>query len=232
MPEVIARAASERGELVLQRRDGALELRVNGVFVMDTEHTETERLLAAETLRAVERDRLRVLIGGLGLGFTLREVLADERVAEAHVVEIEPDLIDWHRRGLVPDTAEALQDPRTRVSAGDVAEVLGEQEPCDVLLLDVDNGPDFLVYEDNSALYEAAFLRRCAGALAPGGTLAVWSADTSEPLLAAMREVFGECAELAIPVSLGRRETTYHLFVSRKQVEFEQAGFEDSFEHQ
>lgn len=223
---------SERGELVLQRRDEELELRVNGVFVMDTGHTATERLLATETLRAVEQDRLRVLIGGLGLGFTLREVLADERVAEAHVVEIEPDLIDWHRRGLVPATREAVRDPRTRVSRGDIAEVLGEPESCDVLLLDVDNGPDFLVYEANSALYETGFLRRCAEVLAPGGTVAVWSADTSQPLLAALREVFGECTELAIPVSLGQRETTYHLFVARKHVELEQAGLDDSLEHQ
>ncbi|GAA2345508.1 hypothetical protein GCM10009854_22950 [Saccharopolyspora halophila] len=175
---------------------------------------------------------MRVLIGGLGLGFTLREVLADQRVAEARVVEIEPDLLDWHRRGLVPDTEGVLDDPRTRVNLGDIAEVLDTLEPCDVLLLDVDNGPDFLVYEDNSALYEASFLGRCADALVPGGTAAVWSADASPQLLAAMREVFGECAELVIPVTLGQRETTYHLFVARKQVELEQAGFEDSLQHQ
>lgn len=215
MPEVIARAVSERGELVLQSRGEARELRVNGVFVMDTEHTETERLLASETLGQVEGDGLRVLIGGLGLGYTLREVLRDDRVRQAHVIEIEPELLDWHQRGLVPETAAALRDPRTRVSIGDIAEVLGEQEPCDVLLLDVDNGPDFLVYEHNSALYGTDFLTRCAAVLNPGGTIAVWSADTSPGLLAAMREVFGGCTELVLPVVLGQRETTYHLFVSR-----------------
>ncbi|GAB3674113.1 spermidine synthase [Saccharopolyspora tripterygii] len=230
MSEVLARAVAERGELVLMRRDDALELRVNGVFVMDTAHTATERMLATATLEHLTRtDGLRVLIGGLGLGFTLREVLADERVREAHVVEIEPDLVGWHRDGLIPDTAEALADERVRITVGDVAEVL-EGRPdggCDVLLLDVDNGPDFLVYEANSALYDSAFLRRCKDKLAAGGTLAVWSADTSPHLLRAMRDVFGECDELAIPVTLGQRETTYHLFVSH-QVEFEQAGLQDS----
>ncbi|SFT06541.1 spermidine synthase [Saccharopolyspora flava] len=230
MSEVLARAVGERGELVLMRRDDALELRVNGVFVMDTAHTETERLLAATTLGGLDRgDGLRVLIGGLGLGFTLREVLADARVTEAHVVEIEPDLLDWHRAGLVPGTAAALADERVRVTVGDVAEVL-DAEPdgrCDVLLLDVDNGPDFLVYQENSALYDSPFLRRCRDKLAEGGTLAVWSADTSPDLLAAMREVFGDAEELAIPVTLGQRETTYHLFVAH-QVQLQQAGFQDS----
>lgn len=230
MSELLARAVGERGELVLMRRDDALELRVNGVFVMDTAHTETERMLATATLGHLARSGgLRVLIGGLGLGFTLREVLADERVREAHVVEIEPDLVAWHRDGLVPDTADALADERVRISVGDIAAVLGEQPggACDVLLLDVDNGPDFLVYEDNSALYGSGFLRRCKDKLAPGGTLAVWSADASPELLRAMRDVFGDCTELVIPVTLGQRETTYHLFVSH-QVEFEQAGLQNS----
>ncbi|RRO18190.1 hypothetical protein EIL87_08070 [Saccharopolyspora rhizosphaerae] len=230
MAEVLARAVGERGELALVRRDDALELRVNGVFVMDTAHTETERLLAGATLAHLDRtDGLRVLIGGLGLGFTLREVLADERVTEAHVVEIEPELVGWHRAGLVPDTAAALIDERVRLSVGDIADVLLAESDgsCDVLLLDVDNGPDFLVYEENSALYEPQFLTTCRDKLAPGGTVAVWSADTSPGLLRAMRDVFGDCTELAIPVILGQRETTYHLFLSH-QVQLQQAGLQNS----
>ncbi|MCI2420192.1 hypothetical protein MOQ72_22365 [Saccharopolyspora sp. K220] len=217
MSDRVASARTERGEVVLLRRDGALELRVNGVFVMDTVHTETERLLASATLRAAVRtDGVRVLIGGLGLGFTLREVLADPRVREAHVVEIEPDLLDWHRSGLIPKTATAIQDHRVVFSVGDITEVIGAQPPesFDVLLLDVDNGPDFLVYEANSAIYRSDFLSRCAKVLAPNGTVAIWSADTAPELRAAMHAVFGNCEEIAIPVELGRARTTYHLFLS------------------
>ncbi|MEV6226406.1 hypothetical protein AB0L88_00765 [Saccharopolyspora shandongensis] len=217
MTEQVARNDSERGELVLLRREGVLELRVNGVFVMDTVHTETERLLAGATLRAAARTD-RVLVGGLGLGFTLREVLADPRVREAHVVEIEPDLIDWHRRGLVPETADAIRDDRVVFRVGDVAEVLDAQPPgsFDVLLLDVDNGPDFLVYDGNSALYRADFLVRCREKLTPAGIVAIWSADASPDLSAAMHEVFGNCEEIPIPVTLGQQETTYHLFLGRR----------------
>ncbi|MER7081350.1 spermidine synthase [Saccharopolyspora kobensis] len=216
MAELVARGESERGELALLRRDDVLELRVNGVFVMDTAHTATERELATATLRAVGAARLRVLIGGLGLGFTLREVLADPRVEEAHVVEIEPDLLTWHRDGLVPHTVAAVRDERVRWHLGDVAEVLAAQPPdhFDVVLLDVDNGPDFLVYDANSAIYRGEFLARSAEKLTSGGTLAIWSADTSPALRAALHEVFGNCEELAIPVRLGRHETTYHLFLA------------------
>ncbi|GAA4618449.1 spermidine synthase [Saccharopolyspora hordei] len=216
MDGAIARARSERGELVLLRRGDAVELRVNGVFVMDTAHTGTERELAAATLRAVEGTDLRVLVGGLGLGFTLQEVLADPRVREAHVVEIEPDLLDWHRAGLVPQTAGVLRDDRVRCHVGDVAEVITAQPAgsVDVLLLDVDNGPGYLVLDANAAIYRAGFLARCAEKLSDGGTLAIWSADTSPELRAALEEVFGGCEERAIPVRLGRRETTYHLFLA------------------
>ncbi|WP_010311055.1 hypothetical protein [Saccharopolyspora spinosa] len=218
MTEQVAHSRSERGELVLLRRGAALELRVNGVFVMDTVHTETERLLASATLRAAARTD-RVLVGGLGLGFTLGEVLADLRVREVHVVEIEPNLIDWHRGGLVPGTADAIQDDRVRFRVGDVAEMLDAQPAgsFDVLLLDVDNGPDFLVYDGNSAIYRAEFLSRCGEKLALEGTLAIWSADTSPDLGAALHAVFGNCEEIPIPVTLGQKETTYHLFLARRR---------------
>jgi spermidine synthase len=215
----VAQARTGRGEVVLSRRGGALELRVNGVFVMDTVHTETERLFASATLRAAVRtDAVRVLVGGLGLGFTLREVLADPRVREAHVVEIEPDLLDWHRNGLIPETSDAVRDRRVAFRIGDIAEVIGTLPSAsfDVLLLDVDNGPDFLVYDANSAIYRSDFLARCAEVLAPDGTIAIWSADTAPQLRAVMHAVFGNCEEIAIPVELGRARTTYHLFRSSR----------------
>ena len=102
----IARAESERGELVLRERrpedgPGSLELRVNGVFVMDNVEVSTERALAREALALVDDPRA-VLVGGLGLGFTMHEVLADSRVELCSVVEIEQALVDWMRDGTVP----------------------------------------------------------------------------------------------------------------------------------
>src|SRR4051812_30719588 len=105
----VARARSDRGEVVLRRRYDPdapeapvdLELRVNGVFVMDTLETTTETELARAALQQVDSPRC-VLLGGLGLGFTVREVLADHRVEHVVVAEIEDALVQWFRDGTIP----------------------------------------------------------------------------------------------------------------------------------
>jgi spermidine synthase len=227
----VAHARSERGEVHLcQREDGTLELRVNGVFVMDSTETRTERLLADVSLSALPEAGATVLVAGLGLGFTLAAVLDNPAIGEAHVVEIEPDLVQWHRTGAIPppsvygpggaaqdqaDRPSILADPRVRVEVADVREAVtrlpvGE---VDAILLDVDNGPGHLVYDGNAAVYEASFLQACASVLRPAGVVAVWSASPSRHLLAAMGAVFARVEESAVPVRLGQRPTTYHVFV-------------------
>jgi spermidine synthase len=224
----LARTASERGDLVLQQRDsdGALELRVNGVFVMDSVETTTERLLARAALDFVAVQgggrparALRVLIGGLGLGFTLDEVLLNRAVEDVVVVEIEADLVEWHRAGLVPATSSATRDVRVHIEVGDIVETVQAQSPMsvDVVLLDVDNGPGYLVYDDNAPIYRLPFLRSCYEATGPGGVTAVWASDASPELSAAMSDVFEAVEQVAVPVTLGARETTYHLFLGRRQ---------------
>ncbi len=234
----MAEARSERGDVVLRRRaaDGALELRVNGVFVMDDRETATERLLARTTLDSLadaadaagtvdpadlpaRRDGWHVLVGGLGLGFTLAEVLASPRVGSVVVAEIEAAVLDWHRAGLVPGSP--LPDERVTVEVADVRDVVRRLDPSavDLILLDVDNGPGFLVYDDNAAVYGDVFLESCRDALVPGGVLAVWSADHAPDLVEALDSVFGSSVEHALPVTLGTRHTTYHLFLAPSFVE-------------
>jgi spermidine synthase len=226
--EVVARAESERGEVVVRRRAGGpdgsdlagageplLELRVNGVFVMDTAETGTERRLARACLDTVTRPA-RVLVGGLGLGYTLRELVADPRVEQVVVVEIEPAVAGWMRTGVLPG-ADLLDDPRVRVAVGDVRQLVRHETTAsyDVLLLDVDNGPDFLVYDANAAVYTAPFLAECRRLLAPGGALTVWSSTRSGELEAALREVFGGCHTEPLPVDLQGRSEQYWLLTSR-----------------
>ena len=199
----VARAESERGEVVLrERRDPehpegphALELRVNGVFVMDTLETATEQQLAAAALARVEDPR-SVVVGGLGLGFTLHEVLADHRVERVAVVEIEPALVRWMRDGTVPHGPGFLADERVHVVEADIRTAIAEATPKahDLVLLDVDNGPDFLVHDSNAAVYGAPFLNQVRDTLRPGGTVAVWSSSESERLAEVMREVFDDVA--------------------------------------
>ena len=224
---VVARACSERGEVVLlARRDpeaqaGApvvLELRVNGVFVMDTLETTSETALARAALELVEAPS-RVLVGGLGLGFTAHEVLADPRVGHVVVAEIEEALVGWFRDGTVPHGPAFLADRRVTVAVGDVRQVVEEAAPAslDLVLLDVDNGPDFLVFEANAALYESTFLERVWVVLRPGGALAVWSSTESSRLADSMTAVFGSCTVEDRSVTLQGREDVYWLHVARKE---------------
>ncbi|TDD15170.1 hypothetical protein E1218_31895 [Kribbella turkmenica] len=208
----VARAVSERGELVLRRRadDGALELRVNGVFVMDDAETSSEELLASAALASVRRPD-RVLVGGLGLGYTVRALLADPRLGSVVVAEIEPELVAWMRAGLVPSV---LDDPRVSVVAGDVRTVVTSSPDAslDAILLDVDNGPDFLVYNENSAIYAPAFLGTCRSKLRTDGVLTVWSSSESSALEEAVASVFGACEVKPVPVRLQGRAETYYVY--------------------
>jgi spermidine synthase len=226
----VARSESERGEIVLRERhdpddaEGSrvLELRVNGVFVMDTLETTTERQLAQVALARVDEPR-SVVIGGLGLGFTLHEVLADHRVERVAVVEIEDALVAWMRDGTVPHGPSYLADERLHVVVADIRMAMAEATPAayDLVLLDVDNGPGYLVYGENADVYRQGFLNQVADALRPGGSLVIWSAAEAPELAEAMEEVFGNVAPIPYDVTLpsggGRpRADQYWLYLSRR----------------
>jgi spermidine synthase len=216
----IARADSPRGEVVLRERrdDNAptiVELRVNGVFVMDTLETTTERALAHAALDLVDHPT-RVLVGGLGLGFTMHEVLADSRVESCTVVEIEQAVVDWMRDGTIGHGPKLLADERVTMVVADVAVALAEagEAAYDLILLDVDNGPDYLVHDANEALYKRPFLQ--AAHRAAGQALAIWSAGEAQQLEAAMAAVFGNVTASPYDVRLGERDEQYWLYSSRK----------------
>jgi spermidine synthase len=217
----IARAETERGELVLRRRTSetaadVVELRVNGVFVMDTLETTSEIELAAQALDLVER-AATVLIGGLGLGFTLQRVLADHRVERAVVVEIEEPLIDWMRDGTVPHGPAILADARVTIVNADIAMAIAEaRSTYDLVLLDVDNGPGYLVHEANEAVYQKQFLQRCHDVLGPDGVIIVWSANPAPDLQSALEAVFGTAEEQAHDVLLQDRPEQYYLYLARR----------------
>ena len=119
-----------------------------------------------------------MVLGGLGLGYTMHELLADSRVEKCAVVEIEPALVEWLRAGLVPDGPALLADERVTVVVADIVVALAEAREAsyDLVLLDVDNGPGYLVHAANAALYEPPALTDARRVLRPGGALVVWSA--------------------------------------------------------
>lgn len=213
----LARADGVLGELVLRRTgDGGVELLSGGVFLMDDGDTSTERALAARVLDHSGGTDLHVVVGGLGLGFTAAAALDHARVARVTVVEVEPVLVGWVRDGLVPATTGVLDDVRVEVLVGDVADVLPTLPPrsADAVLLDVDNGPGFLVHPRNAAVYRAPFLAAAAAVLRPGGRVAVWSADPAPALADALTAVTGGCTEERLVVRRAGRDLDYWLYVS------------------
>ena len=220
--QVLGRASGAAGEVTLRRRTGAdgvvvTELIVDGVFAMDDVDTSTERALATETLRRCPGGQLRVLVGGLGLGWTAATVLADARVAEVDVAELQPALVGWAADGLL----SGLPSPpggRLRVHVADVADQLaGSPGHWDAVLLDVDNGPAFLVHQANAGLYTDAGLATAVAALRRGGVLAIWSSDPAPELADRLSALPGvtDVEHLLLPVQRDGRRFDYAIVLGR-----------------
>jgi spermidine synthase len=167
------------------------EIIANGCFLMDTSDGRSERLLVDAARRAIGTGNVapRVLIGGLGVGFSLAHAAADPSWRRIAVVEREQAVIDWHRGGpLAAISGDALGDPRCVILHTDLLEHLhSTTDRYDALCLDIDNGPDWTVTEDNGDLYSPSGLAACKSALDPGGVLAVWSAKPSTSFEDALR---------------------------------------------
>ena len=167
------------GELRLWRRGAEFSIRFGRDELMNSRvHGSEEALAEIACARVANRAKARILIGGLGMGFTLRAALDALRPdAEVVVAELVAAVVAWNRGLLAALAGHALADPRVVLSEGDVADLIGaEPAAYDAILLDVDNGPDGLTRAANDRLYDREELGRARRALRPGGILAVWSA--------------------------------------------------------
>ncbi|MFI6844137.1 spermidine synthase [Kitasatospora sp. NBC_00085] len=200
------------GEVVLRQRGRHFEIIANGCFLMDTADGRSERLLIQAALDELGRtgvvvERPSVLIGGLGVGFSLAYAVAERRWGRIAIVERENAIIDWHRTGpLAAFSAGALEDDRVAVLHTDLLEYLAgaDGERYDALCLDIDNGPDWTVTDSNAGLYGADGLAVLRHRLQVGGVLAVWSAQPSPAFEQALRAAgFSDVVTYEIPVARG-----------------------------
>jgi spermidine synthase len=199
--ETIDRALAPDGtELVLARRGDEWVVRAAGRVLMSSRVHGSEEALATLALARVVRPRT-VLVGGLGLGFTLRAAL--DRLppdARAVVAELSPALVAWNR-GPVGDLAgRPLEDGRVRLQQADVRARIAEARGAfDAILLDVDNGPSALAHPANDALYGDRGVRACRDALRLGGVLAVWSAGPDAGYRARLERAGFSVDEVPVP---------------------------------
>ena len=199
--EVLAYEESPIGMICLRQRalrsqPGTVvtEITLDHEFLMSSCNTASERALASHALDLHPGKDLTVLVGGLGLGYTAREVLLSDRVARVQVVEFLPQVIDWLEKGLVPLADELRADPRFAVVEGDVYAQLAEapERVYDLILVDVDHSPDERLGDENARFYREAGLELAKRHLAPDGVLGVWSYAESPRFAESLRAVFSE----------------------------------------
>ena len=200
--EFLGSAAVPGGqELMLYRRGGDFMIVLDRNELMSSRMSGSEKALALMTIeRLAGRKAPHLLIGGYGMGFTLRAALGVlDQDARITLAELVPEIIDW-ARGPMADLADGcLDDPRVDLLMGDVVPVIAAGRTCyDAILLDVDNGPDGLTAAANDRLYSATGLAAARSALTPGGILAVWSAGSDDAFTRRLRNAKFAVDEVAV----------------------------------
>ena len=189
--ERLAEAAAPDGTvLTLYRHDGAYLLRIDGIELMSTRRSQSEVQLAELACRGLaNQPGVRVLVGGLGFGFTMRAAL--ERLgpdAQVMVAEIVPEVIAWNRNKEYTLAGAAMDDPRVDIRQGDVLPLLRAHPGVfDAIMLDVDNGAESLTTTGNAKLYIDSGIQSAIAALRPGGRVIYWSADADPAFAKALR---------------------------------------------
>ncbi len=195
------------GEIRLRRRGSEFSIDLGAVALMNSRFVGSEQALAVETCRRLAaRPAPKVLIGGLGMGFTLRAALAvlgpEARIT---VSELVPAVVAWARGPLGEVFGDSLSDPRVTVVEGDVSGMIAARAArYDAILLDVDNGPAGLTRPGNDALYGSRGLGAARRALAPGGLLSVWSVEPDAAFAARMGRAGFEVEEIRARAGRGR----------------------------
>ena len=216
--EVVDNAATINGDdLVLSRLGDEWQVHTGPTLLMsNAEHHSEDALATLAIARAGSVQR--VLIGGLGMGFTLRAAVnALPESAAVTIAETSSALVRWNRTYIAHVAERPLEDPRVQLKMGDVTDRITEAEGSyDVILLDVDNGPDALVHSTNDGLYGPEGCQAALRALRPGGVLAVWSRRDDEGYVQRLREVGFEAESITIP-AIGPDVPTYVIFMAQRR---------------
>ena len=216
----LARAGNAAGdEILLRQRDEIYEIRYNGLELMSNVNFQSETVLAERSLRLLGRSARRILIGGLGMGFTLRAALnCVSETTEVTVCELIPEIIDWNHTYIGHLANYPLQDSRVEVRVGDVMVTLANSRgQYDLILMDTDNGPDFLVRSENNKIYARSGLDLVKRALMRGGIASFWSATVAPDFEALLDDLDCQWERQDICLLSARADAFHHIyFVTQK----------------
>lgn len=209
------------GELRFHKRGDDYAISVVGQDgdLMNSSVHGSEELLAEMALKRLSSPlTARVLVGGLGMGFTLRAALNHTGPsAQVVVAELVPEVIEWNKGPMGEKAGNPMQDPRALVRAGDVAAIIRERnEAYDTILLDTDNGPEGLTQNDNRKIYSEAGIRAIHACLRPGGVLAVWSTHPNKPFTRRLGMGGFRVEEVQVPAT-GSKGTRHTLWFAKKR---------------
>ncbi|MDE0834922.1 MAG: spermine synthase [Akkermansiaceae bacterium] len=216
----LATSSTPDGEsLLLQEHDGHHFLKVGGVPLMSTNASSSEQQMA-ELACANMPAKPRILIGGLGFGFTLRRVLElcpPEAIVD--VAELLPVIIDWNREFLKEVNGLLVDDPRVRIHIRDVAELIKRvgKDRYDAILLDVDNSPDPLVQKGNAGLYDKGGIALAKAALQPGGRVVYWSANQDKAFARSLEKIYRSVECIGAKAYPKAKRFTHTLFVAQRE---------------
>jgi spermidine synthase len=216
----LARAATPQGDtMVLRHRGGEFEIRFNGWELISTRTSVSEEALPPLAFAELDRAPRRILVGGLGMGHTLRAALnAADADALILVLELVPAVVDWVRGPLAAVACRPLDDPRVELRVGDVADQLAVADAgFDVILLDTDNGPDAVMYRPNRFLYGRQGLDSVKRALVSDGVAGVWSADRSAGFERALDAAGLRWRRIALDASGGRGVAEHSVYLARRR---------------
>ena len=214
-----ARIPGTNDELRLMRRGKEFSIKLGSNELMNSRLSGSEEALATLTAKKIEKVASpRLLIGGLGMGFTLRAALAvfgsKARIVQAELV---PAVIAWARGPMAEIFGDSLADPRVNIREGDVAEIIRSHRGAfDAILLDVDNGPEGLTRKANDALYSSTGLNATHTALRPGGVLAVWSSGPNPAFAKRLRGARFDVNEVNIRATGKGRGVRHIIWIASK----------------
>lgn len=207
--------------MTLVEHDGSFCIRVNGQQLMHSKVATSELMLGSVGCErhAAEELEPKIVIGGLGLGFTLKTVLETAGPkATVHVVELFPEIVEWNRTYMADLNGNYLKDERVEVITQDVFDVLSNatQDPYDAIVLDIDNNTTAMVKVENHALYKKPGIQTIWDALRPGGRATIWFAAPDPTVEKLLKKVGFKVRALPAKVCGGSKREAYMLYVADK----------------